>query len=326
MKAKARLIENDRMLLDAYSSAITSVVSQTASAVVHIEVPKKIINPRTKQTETVPASGSGFIISSDGFLITNNHVVEGGESFLITLSDGTKLNAELKGTDPSTDIAVLKVYQTGLQFLSFADSSKLQVGQIAIAIGNPYGLQQTVTAGIISAKGRTLRATNGRLIDDVIQTDAALNPGNSGGPLVNSLCEVIGVNTAIINYAYGICFAVSSNLANNVAGQIILHGKLKRAQLGIAGQTINLTKRMINFNHLKSKTGIYVFEKLAEAHSSNKNIIIGDIIVEFNGTPVATIDDLHKLLDEKTIDKEIGMSVLRQGRKEEIKVIPEEIK
>ncbi|MEO8210254.1 MAG: trypsin-like peptidase domain-containing protein [bacterium] len=326
MENNTTFIDNDRKLLDAYSSAITSVVSQTAGAVVHIEVKKKIINRRTQLLELQTATGSGFIISSDGFIITNNHVVEGGESFLITLSDGNKLRGELRGADPSTDIAILKVYQTGLNYLSFSDSSQLKVGQIAIAIGNPYGLQQSVTAGIISATGRTLRANNGRLIDDIIQTDAALNPGNSGGPLVNSLGEVIGVNTAIINYAHGICFAVSSNLANNVAGQIVLHGKIKRAQLGIAGHMINLSQRMIAFNRLQNKTGVYIFEKIADANAGNNNILVGDIIVEFDGMPVSTIDDLHKLLNEKTIGKNVSITVLRKGKKENIIAIPGEIK
>jgi len=326
MEKVINFLANDMQLLDAYSTAITSVVSKTSDAVVHVEVQKKIINPRTKKEELRPASGSGFIISSDGFIITNNHVIDEAESITITLSTGQKLNAELKGTDPSTDIAILKVYTSELNCLTLADSSHLQVGQIAIAIGNPYGLQQTVTAGIISATGRTLRATNGRLIDDVIQSDAALNPGNSGGPLVNSVGEVIGINTAIINEAHGICFAVSSNLANNVAGQIILYGKIKRAQLGIAGQTINLSQRMISVNNLAKNTGVYVFEKIADADASNRFIFVGDIIVEFAGSPVGSVDNLFKLLNEKTIGKLLTIGVLRNGRKELISVVPGEIK
>ncbi len=326
MEKTINFLANDSQLLDAYSTAITSVVSQTADAVVHVEVKKKIVNPRTKLKELRAGSGSGFIISSDGFIITNNHVIEEAESITITLSTGLKLIAELKGADPSTDIAVLKVYNKELSCLSLADSSNLKVGQIAIAIGNPYGLQQTVTAGIISATGRTLRANNGRLIDDVIQTDAALNPGNSGGPLVNSLGEVIGVNTAIINEAHGICFAVSSNLAGNVAGQIILYGKIKRAQLGIAGHTINLSQRMISVNGLTKNTGVYVFEKIADAEASNGFIFVGDIIVEFEGSPVSSVDDLFKLLNEKTIGKTITIGVLRNGLKENVSVVPGEIK
>lgn len=326
MQIPMTLIENDKELLDAYSSAITSVVSHTADAVVHIEVQKKMINRKTGQTDMRPGSGSGFIISSDGFIITNHHVVSGAEKIIITLSDGKKIDAELKGVDPSTDIAVLKIYQTGLHSLNFADSSKLRVGQIAIAVGNPYGLQQTVTAGIISALGRTLRANNGRLIDDIIQTDAALNPGNSGGPLVNSNGEVIGLNTAIINEAQGICFAVSSNLVNNVAGQLVLNGKIKRAQLGIAGQMINLSRRMIEANRLPFSTGVYIFEKIADSNADNKQILVGDIIVAFEDHPIATVDDLHKLLNEKTIGITATITVLRNGRKETITAIPGEIR
>src|SRR5205814_6895298 len=204
---------NDISLLDAYSRTVTGTVKDVAAAVVHVQVEKQLRNPRTNKEQQVPGSGSGFIISSDGFIVTNNHVVENASAIKISLSDGRSVSAELKGSDPSTDIAVLKIYESGLHALCFADSGELQVGQIAIAIGNPLGLQHTVTAGVVSALGRTLRASNGRLIDDVIQTDAALNPGNSGGPLVNSLGQVIGVNTAMIPTAHGICFAVSSNLA-----------------------------------------------------------------------------------------------------------------
>lgn len=322
MEYELTLLQNDRALLDAYSSAITDVVTQTAGAVVHIEVYKQMVNPRTRKKELQPGSGSGFIISSDGFIITNNHVIEGAESISVTLSNGRKLNADLKGADPSTDIAVLKVYETELTSLALADSSLLQVGQIAIAIGNPYGLQQTVTAGIVSATGRTLRANNGRLIDDVIQTDAALNPGNSGGPLVNSRGEVIGVNTAIISQAHGICFAVSANLANTVAGQIILHGHIKRAQLGIAGQAINLNQRLMSVNKLTKRTGVYVFEKIADANADNRYIFVGDIIVEFDGQPVGSVDDLHKLLNEKVIGKRVSLGVLRNGRMEMVSVVP----
>lgn len=321
MNYELTLLQNDHALLDAYSAAISGVVQQTAGAVVHIEVAKPILNPRTRKTELRPGSGSGFIISSDGFIITNNHVIEQAETISVTLSSGKKVKAELKGADPSTDIAVIKVYETDLTSLALANSATLQVGQIAIAIGNPYGLQQTVTAGIVSATGRTLRATNGRLIDDVIQTDASLNPGNSGGPLVNSRGEVIGVNTAIISEARGICFAVSANLANNIAGQIILHGRIKRAQLGIAGQAINLNERLVSINKLTKRTGVYVFEKIADANADNRSIFTGDIIVEFEGQPVGTVDDLHKLLTEKVIGQRVKLGVLRNGYKEIITAV-----
>lgn len=319
-------VNNDQHLLDAYSSTITSVVHSISEAVVHIEAWKKMMNRKTRQKELMPGTGSGFIISSDGFIVTNNHVVQDAEKIMVTLSDGRKINAEIKGTDPSTDIAIVKVYETGFRILSFADSSLLQPGQIAIAIGNPLGLNQTVTAGIVSALGRSLRATNGRLIDDIIQTDASLNPGNSGGPLVNSHGYVIGVNTAIIPSAHGICFAVSGNLASTVAGQLIMNGKIKRAQLNIAGQLVNLSPRMIAANKLERKTGVYIFEIVPDSTAYNYELKRGDIIVEFEHQPVSSIDDLHRLLTEKTVGKRINIGVLRNGRKEMIAVIPGEAK
>jgi S1-C subfamily serine protease len=316
----------DLGLLDAYSNTVTSVVNTVAEAVVHIEVAKSVTDRRTKQQRTEQGSGSGFIISSDGFIITNNHVIENAQEIKVSLSDGRKVSAALKGADPSTDIAVLKIYENNLKALVFADSDQLQAGQIAIAIGNPLGLQHTITAGVVSALGRTLRASDGRLIDDVIQTDASLNPGNSGGPLVNSLGQVIGVNTAMIPRAHGICFAVSSNLAAHTAGQLIIQGKVKRAWLGIAGQLVNLTERMITVNHLERKTGVYVFEIEPDASPYNSELRTGDIIVEFNERPVASVDDLHKLLNEKTIGQRTQLGVLRNGRKNLVSVIPAELR
>ncbi len=316
----------DHELLDVYSKTVTGVVASVAEAVVHIQVQKEIIDRRTNQKQQAPASGSGFIISSDGFVVTNNHVIENATNIKVALADGRLVNAELKGTDPSTDIAVLKIYDTGLKPLAMADSDNLRPGQIAIAIGNPLGLQHTVTAGVVSALGRTLRATNGRMIDDVIQTDASLNPGNSGGPLVNSAGEVIGVNTATISSAQGLCFAVSSNLAAYVAGKLIMDGKVKRAYLGIAGQLVNLSERMIAANRLEKKTGVYVFEIVADQPVYNNEIRIGDIIVAFQNKPVGSVDDLHKELNEKAINREAILGVLRNGRKVDIMVKPGEMR
>src|SRR5882762_9634962 len=316
----------DGDLLDAYSSTITGVVGQVAEAVVHIQVMKPVADRRTREQKLTPGSGSGFIISTDGFVVTNNHVIENAKEIKVSLADGRTVNAELKGTDPSTDIAVLKIYETGLKALSFANSETLQPGQIAIAIGNPLGLQHTVTAGVVSALGRTLRANNGRLIDDIIQTDASLNPGNSGGPLVNSLGQVIGVNTATILSAQGLCFAVSSNLAAFVAGKLIMDGKVKRAYLGIAGQLVNLTERMIAANKLEKKTGVYVFEILADQPVYNNEIRTGDIIISLQNKPIGSVDDLHRELNEKVIGHEIRLGILRNGRKTDIKVVPGEMK
>ena len=332
----------DAELLDSYSRTITGVVGQVAEAVVHIQVQKPVTEARGReqgrdqrrgqgqgrepQQKLMPASGSGFIISTDGFVVTNNHVIEMAQDIKVSLADGRTVNAELKGADPSTDIAVLKIDVTGLKALSFADSEKLQPGQIAIAIGNPLGLQHTVTAGVVSALGRTLRANNGRLIDDIIQTDASLNPGNSGGPLVNSLGQVIGVNTATISSAQGLCFAVSSNLAAFVAGKLIIDGRVKRAYLGIAGQVVNLTGRMVAANRLDKNTGVYVYEVVADQPAYNNEIRTGDIIVAFNGRPVGTVDELHQFLNAEVIGRAVGMDVLRNGRKMGLKVIPGEMK
>src|SRR5438477_8739259 len=263
---------SDEGLLDAYSKTITGVVSETAHAVVHIQVQKKIIDRRTRREAMHQGSGSGFLISSDGYIVTNNHVIENAIDIKVNFTDGRVETAQLKGTDPSTDVAVIKIYESGQKALSFSDSDKLKVGQIAIAIGNPLGLQHSVTAGVVSALGRTLRANNGRLIDDIIQTDASLNPGNSGGPLVNSLGQVIGVNTATIPSAQGPCFAVSSNLATYIAGKIIIEGRINRAYLGIAGQMVNLTERIVAVNKLQKKTGVYIFEKVADPNVNNNEL------------------------------------------------------
>jgi len=327
-QTRARFLNTntDLQLLDAYSRTVTGVVRTVAQAVVQIQEIKKGLHPQTKKEIEQPASGSGFIISSDGYILTNHHVIEDAVEIKAGFADGQLLNSSLIGSDPSTDIAVLKVYGGDLRPLQLADSDALEAGQIAIAIGNPMGLQHTVTTGVVSALGRTLRAKNGRLIDDVIQTDAALNPGNSGGPLVNSEGKVIGVNTAVISAAQGLCFAVSSNLAAHVAGQIILNGRVKRAQLGIAAQPVNLSARMIGANNLKTKTGIYVFEIQADGHANNSQLRIGDIIVEFEGQPVETVDRMHKYLQEEVIGKKTTLGVLRQGRKELITVVPGELR
>jgi S1-C subfamily serine protease len=315
----------DRQLLDSYSTTVSSVVKSTSQAVVHVKVTKQGTDPRTRQPVEQAGSGSGFVISSDGFIITNHHVIEGALKIQVAFSDGLEMSASLVGTDPSSDIAVLKVYDGELKPLQFSNSDYLEPGQIAIAIGNPLGLQHTVTAGVVSATGRSLRAGNGRLIDDIIQTDAALNPGNSGGPLVNSDGKVIGVNTAVITSAQGLCFAVSSNLAAEIAGQLILKGKVKRAQLGVAAQGVKLSQRIINANQLKLQTGVYIFEILNIQGIDNRQLLIGDIIVEFNGHAVGSIDNLHKYLKEEVIGLQVSLCVLRGGRKQLLTVVPGEL-
>lgn len=316
---------SDGHLLDAYSRTITGVVATVADSVVHIEVKKKGSDKRNRGQAVPAGTGSGFIISSDGFIVTNNHVVDGADQIAVSFTDGRKVNAEIKGKDASTDIAVLKIDETGLRALQLGDSAQLQVGQIAVAIGNPLGLQYTVTTGVVSALGRTLRANNGRLIDDVIQTDAALNPGNSGGPLLNSQGQVIGVNTAIVASAQGLCFAIASNLAEYIAGQLILNGQVRRAQIGIGAQGINLSNRMIAANRLSTLTGVYVYEIIPDGNFYNQQLRKGDIIVEFEGSPVASVDDLHRLLNFSRIGKRTQLGVLRDGHRVNIEVVPGQV-
>lgn len=310
-------IHSDTGLLDAYSGTVSGVYRQMSPSVVHIR------SVSGEKQDGGGPSGSGFIISSDGFIITNHHVVDKAKELFVSLDDGTILKAEPKGSDPSTDIAVIKIDGRSFKALSFADSDKLAPGQIAIAIGNPYGLQQTVTAGVVSAIGRSLRAQNGRLIDDVIQTDASLNPGNSGGPLLNSEGHVIGVNTAIIPSAQGICFAVSSNLASYIAGQLIIKGKVHRALIGIAGQTVNITPRMREYNRIPNKTGIFVFEVMKINALNYRKIRYSDIIVQFNGKPVESIDGLFRYLTGEIIGMPVQIGFLREGKLMQEVIIPE---
>jgi S1-C subfamily serine protease len=315
-----QFIQSDNHLLDAYSKTVSEIYTEVAASVVHI---KNVGAARSEDRGGNESMGSGFFISSDGYLISNHHVAEGAKELWVTMHDGTSLKAEFKGSDPSTDIAILKIDGKNCKALAFADSSQLIPGQIAIAIGNPYGLQQTVTAGVVSAIGRSLRAGNGRLIDDVIQTDAALNPGNSGGPLLNSAGQVIGVNTAIISSAQGICFAVSSNLASTIAGQIIMKGKVTRALIGIAGQTVSLTRRMQEYNRIKNQTGVFVFEVMKINALNHRKIHYGDIIVQFNGKEVFSIDSLFQYLTEETIGLPVQIGVLREGKLVQEVIIPE---
>jgi S1-C subfamily serine protease len=317
----------DNEILDSYSNTVVDVTKKVSNSVVQVKVKKK--NPSGEDTDSQKALesfGSGFLISSDGLLITNNHVAGDAEKITIVLQDGQSFQPDVIGFDPYTDLAVLKIDATGLKALQFGNSDALQVGQMAIAVGNPYGFNYTVTAGVVSALGRTLRSETGRMIDNVIQTDAALNPGNSGGPLVNSKGEVIGVNTAIIAMAQGLCFAVSSNLARYIIGKIVLEGKVKRAFIGISGQTIHLSERIASYNKLEAHSGVYVAEKERYEGVYNSDLFPGDIIVGLNQLVVRSVDDLHRLLNEDMIGKVIDLSVLRKNLKINVKVIAGELK
>jgi S1-C subfamily serine protease len=289
-------------LLDAYSSAVSAAVAEAQPAVVHIEV---------RGGETPGGAGSGFLISPDGLLLTNSHVVHGAGELRVFLGDGRKLAADLVGDDPDTDLAVLRVSASELVHLKLGDSGAVRPGQIAIAIGSPMGFQQTVTAGIVSGLGRSLRGASGRLIDNVIQTDAALNPGNSGGPLVNARAEVIGVNTAIIRPAQGICFAIASNTARWVTGLLIKDGRIRRSYIGVAGQNVPLLRKLIRHHRLAQETGVLVAGVEPGSPAVLAGLAEGDILLALDGVATPAIDSLHRLLTGDRIGERAIVTFLR---------------
>ncbi len=292
----------DALLIDAYSNAVSGAVATAHAAVVHIEV----------QGNNAPGgSGSGFFISPDGYLLTNSHVVHGAKELRVFLADGRKLAATLIGDDPETDLAVLRVSAQELAHLQLADSDAVRPGQIAIAIGSPMGFQQTVTAGIVSGLGRSLRGASGRLIDNVIQTDAALNPGNSGDPLVNTRSEVIGVNTAIIRPAQGICFAIASNTARWVVAWLIKEGRIRRSFIGLAGQNAPLIRKVARYHHLAQETGVLVVGTETGSPADRAGLLEGDIVVALDGVPTTAVDSLHKLLTSDRIGERVIVTFLR---------------
>jgi S1-C subfamily serine protease len=307
----------DAQLLDTYSQTVSSVVDRVAASVVNV---------RVTAGQRGPGSGSGFIIARDGFILTNSHVVHGAKTMEVTLHDARVYPARLVGTDPDTDLAVIRIDAPDLHHVRLANSAGIRVGQIAIAIGSPYGFQQTVTSGIVSALGRSMRAESGRLMDDIIQTDAALNPGNSGGPLVNSAGEVIGVNTAVILPAQGICFAIASNTAQFVAAWLIKEGRIRRSSIGVAGQNIPLHPRVIRFHKLPGDRGVLVAEVEPQSPADIAGMKEGDIIVGFKGQPVATIDDLHKRLIADEIGVSSPLMLLRGTEKVFVMVAPRELR
>ncbi len=318
----------DLDLLDAYSKTVVSVTQRVSEAVVQIKVTKSQAKQpvqRNGPNDQPFGTGSGFIISTDGFVVTNSHVIHDGEAIEVSLPDGRIFNGQIVGDDPATDIAVLKIDGEHFSTLHFSDSEKLHVGQIAIAIGNPFGFQYTVTAGVVSALGRTLRSQSNRLIDDVIQTDAALNPGNSGGPLVDSTGNVIGVNTAVIMGAQGLCFAVSSNLAKYVVGKLILSGKVRRGYIGISAQTVQLPPKLMQTLQLPTLSGVQVQGMETETPAQKAGIQTGDVIVQLDGRHVANIDDLHRFLDEESIGRTMNFWVLRGGGLQSVAVMPMEM-
>jgi S1-C subfamily serine protease len=306
---------DDNQLLDEYSKTIAAVVNRVAPSVVNI---------RVMSNERGPGGGSGFFIARDGFILTNSHVVSGARELEVTLHDARTYPARLIGTDPETDLAIIRIDAPDAQHVRLADSSAIRVGQIAIAVGSPYGFQQTVTAGIVSALGRSMRSESGRLMDEIIQTDAALNPGNSGGPLLNSAGEVIGVNTAVILPAQGICFAISSNTAQFVAGWLIKEGRIRRSSIGVAGQNVPLHPRVARFHKLPLQRGVLIVEIESGSPAAVAGLQKGDTIVGFKGRPVGTIDDLHKQMVASEIGVPSPIMVLRGTEKLFRLVVPRE--
>lgn len=320
--------EEDGALLDAYSRSVTGVVDAVGPSVVNIEVERELPpnHPLRRQGRTRgPAgTGSGFVITPDGFILTNSHVVHGADGIEITLPDGTRHPATLVGDDPDTDLAVIRTTAPGLRAVVFGDSASLRPGQVVVAIGNPYGFQATVTAGVVSAMGRSFRSKSGRLVDNVIQTDAALNPGNSGGPLANSRGEVVGVNTAIIAAAQGICFAVPGNTAKWVAAKLIRDGHIRRAYLGVAGQDVPLQRKVVRFYNLTQDTGVLVAGVEENSPAKRGGLVEGDIILAIDGYPIEGVDSLHRLLTEERIGQVVTVKVLRGRELENLQVTPTE--
>jgi S1-C subfamily serine protease len=316
--------DGDTELLDAYSKVVTGVVAKVGLAVVHVRVRKKMPR-RGPAPPGVEGTGSGVIITPDGYIVTNSHVVEDATSVEVNLANGTTYNAEVVGQDTATDIALLRISGPGLPMAYLGDSAKLRVGQLAVAVGNPLGFQSTVTAGVISALGRSLRSRTGRLIEDVIQTDAALNPGNSGGPLVDSRGYVIGINTAIIQYAQGICFAIPVNTMRWVVTQLIREGKVVRGFLGISGQTVPLPVRVVRYFQLDHDSGVQVVDVAKGSPAHRAGLKEGDIIISLGGRPVTNVDDIHRRLTREAIGKNLGVVLLRDWtEKVEISIVPAE--
>ncbi|MEZ0170367.1 S1C family serine protease [Microvirga sp. TS319] len=305
----------DEVLLDAYSHAVTSVVDGIGPAVVRVE---------PQVSGRMAGMGSGVIISPDGLLLTNSHVMQGARDAKVTGPDGRPIHAQMIGDDPDTDLALLRASGDGLPFATLGNSKLLKRGQIAIAIGNPLGFESTVTAGVVSALGRSLRAKSGRLIDDVIQTDAALNPGNSGGPLVATSGEVVGINTAVIMGAQGICFAVASNTASFVVTELIRHGRVRRASIGVAGQTVPLPRRVAYAAGLPLSAGVAIAAVEPGSPAAQAGLEQGDVLLALDGEPVGGIDDLVRLLNGDRIGQVVTLTILRRGEMQTLPVTPVE--
>jgi S1-C subfamily serine protease len=307
----------EQELLDAYSQAVVHAVELVSPSVVTVELGRGTERSQGGQ-------GSGFVITPDGLILTNSHVVHQARAIHVALSDGRRVPASVIGEDPDTDLAVVRASASGLPALKLGNSQAIRVGQLVIAIGNPLGFSATVTAGVVSALGRSLRSRSGRLMDDIIQTDAALNPGNSGGPLVNSRGEVIGVNTAIIAGAQGLCFAIAANTAQYVVGRLIRDGRIRRSYIGVAGQNVPVPRQIVRYYSLAVSSGILVVSIEPHSPAAKSPLREGDVIISLDGRDVAGIDQLHRLLSEERIGTDTTLTVIRATDKHDIVVTPAE--
>jgi S1-C subfamily serine protease len=320
---------DDAALLDAYSHAVIYAAEKVGPAVVNVEVGRRSARrgdrSESRDSQRAGGSGSGVVLTPDGFLLTNSHVVHDADEIQVTLADGFRSAADLVGDDPHSDLAVIRLRTSGLTHATLGDSRQIRVGQLAVAVGNPLGFQCSVTAGVVSALGRSLRSRSGRLMDDIIQTDAALNPGNSGGPLVNSRGEIIGVNTAIILPAQGICFAIASNTVKRVATQLIAYGKFRRSYIGVAGQNVELPRRLAREHDLLEETAVLVVGVENAGPAQRAGLEIGDLIVAFDAVPIASIDDLHSQLTDARVGSTTDVTIIRRGHREQLAIIPAEL-
>jgi S1-C subfamily serine protease len=319
-------IRKEQTNLDAYSDTVVGAVEKVSQSVVKIDVQQEANKTSFRPEFRQGGSGSGFLFTPDGFVLTNSHVVQNASRIEVTLSDGQLLAATLIGDDPGTDLAVVRIDAPDLVPVVLGDSQDIKVGQLVIAVGNPFGFQYTVTAGVVSALGRSLRSYTGRLLENVIQTDAALNPGNSGGPLVNSEGEVIGVNTAMILPAQGICFATAINTAKIIAAQLIKEGRIRRSYIGIAGQTVQLHRRIVRFYNLPAEKGVLIASVEKNSAAERAGLLAGDIIIAFNDQLISGIDNLQSLLTEELIGLKSKISIIRRTEKMTIAIIPDELK
>ena len=312
-------------LLDAYSEAVTSAVERVAPSVVKLDVRQRLVRRGDQRTPVeVGGSGSGFVFTPDGLILTNSHVVHHANSIEVTFADGGRARADLVGEDPDTDLAVVRVHHPGLVPAQLGDSQALKPGQVVIAIGNPLGFQASVTTGVVSALGRSLRARSGRLMDDILQTDAALNPGNSGGPLVTTRGEVVGVNTAVIQGAQGLAFAVAINTAKFVAGRLIRDGRIRRGWIGVAGQTAPVPRMLVRMHGLREASGVLVLGVEPNSPAQRAGLQERDIIVGLGDRPVSAVDDLHRLLVEEGIGVRLPLAILRGAERREVSIVPDE--